>query len=250
MLNPKEIGASLKKAREKKSLSFEAAHKATRIQIKILKALEEGAAGEILPRLYLLLFLKKYALLLDLDPEKLAAEYKAFHTKKDEQILNIKRDPCTSDFVLQKWVVPVVGIIVAIFIIFSTLFLAAKVKSLFKTRKPKTTVTVIKKDALLDSKAFPIPQNKPIELALQSTQNVWMRVKTDDKIIFDGTLEAGKKKEWSSEKDLILWVARAEVLDFAINGKTVGKIGKGNIKNIQISRTGLKIGKKWLVKAK
>jgi len=67
MKNPKEIGEILKAARQKKGLTIDEAYNKTRIQPKIIRALEAGQIGEVLDKIYVLLFLKKYALFLGLD---------------------------------------------------------------------------------------------------------------------------------------------------------------------------------------
>ncbi|MFH1381130.1 MAG: RodZ domain-containing protein [Candidatus Omnitrophota bacterium] len=252
MRNPKEIGTSLKEARQKKSLSLEAAHKATRIQTTVLSALEEGRASETLPRIYLLLFLRKYAAFLNLDQDKIVADYKAANAKLDAQFLNIKRDPYTATGNLQIWIAPVVAITLVIIFAFFVLFLGIKVKALFRPRQPKeitTVTTAVKKETINKVKIFPISENKPIAIGLKSTSEVWMRAVSDDKIIFDGTLKNGETKELSSQNEIKLWLGRAEALNLTIDGKPIGVLGRGNLKNVYISRSGIKIGKKWLIKA-
>ena len=76
-----------------------------------------------------------------------------------------------------------------------------------------------------------------------------MKVKKGNKVAFVGVLKKNKEKTWSTDDSIELWVGRAEVLDFTINGKPIGKIGKGRIRRIRISRNGLKAGSKWLFKA-
>ena len=82
-MNPKEIGRKLKETREKRGLSIEGTYKATRMQPSIIAAIEEGKAEERLNRIYLLLFVKKYAFFLGLDGESLAANYKNFYERRE-----------------------------------------------------------------------------------------------------------------------------------------------------------------------
>ena len=75
-----------------------------------------------------------------------------------------------------------------------------------------------------------------------------MRVTKDGSLAFDGTLQKGRSMSWKADKKINLWVGRAEALKFTINGQGFKDIGKGTIRNIDISKEGLKVGNKWLFK--
>lgn len=258
MKNPKEIGGILKEAREKRGLNFDKIWRATRIQSKIVEAIEEGRAEEILNRVYAVLFLKKYAFFLNLDGEGLAKEYKAFYAVPEKQIIDISKKSRTAKINIRKLSLFLLSFALVVVFMFSVTLLGAKLKSFYKTRKlrpapvasriktpekPKTDAVKIKE------KIFPIPKSKPVSIALESADDVWVRIRDDKKVMFEGTLKKNEKKDWSTNNNMKLWVGRAEALDFIINGVSIGKIGEGNIKNIELSREGLKIGKKWLIKA-
>jgi len=246
MRDPKEIGKLLQETRQKKGFTIDEAYNKTRIQPKIIEALEEGMSGEVLGNVYTVLFLRKYASFLGLDSASLTANYKNFYTDKEEVALDIQKEPEGAKLDLTKWATPAISIGLVFVIIFFVLFLGLKLRSFRRARSEiKTETPLIAKSAV-----FPIPANKSIELVLQSTDKVWMKIKTDGKRAFEGTLPKGGKKKWSASDKLELWIGRAEALNFTINGKSIGNIGKGNIKNIQISRRGLKIRNKWLLKAK
>lgn len=252
MKSPKEIGKILKETRIHKGLSLEKIYKQTRIQSRIVEALEDGNADRLLSRVYVILFLKEYASFLDLDGTSLVADYKAFYTDEEKQILDITKEP-VAKIEPQKWMALLASLGLAFIFIFFTLFLGAKLKS---SRRPTPKVAYLatrparvipqKKTRDKTQTIFPIAENRAIVLTLRSTDDVWMKVKQDGKLVFEGILYKKRKKEWSANDRLELWVGRAEALDFTINQKSIGKVGKGRIKSIQISRQGLKIGNKWL----
>ena len=245
MENPKEIGEILKGTRQKKGLTIDEVYNKTRIQPKIIEALEEGTSGEVLGNVYTVLFLRKYASFLGLDSTGLAAAYKNFYTDKEEVVLDIEKEPKTVNVELAKWLAPAISVGLIFIAIFFIFFLGLKLRSFRSARKETTTLTISKPKP----RVFPIPGDRSIELVLESTDKVWMKVKKDGKYAFEGTLPKGGKKKWSADDKIELWVGRAEALNFTINGKSIGGVGKGNIKNIQISRRGLKIRNKWLLKA-
>ena len=84
---------------------------------------------------------------------------------------------------------------------------------------------------------------------LNSSEDVWLSIEEGGKTVFTGTLKKGDKKEIKSQKELELWIGRAEALSLTINGKHIGQIGRGTIKKVIINRQGLRIGKEWLFKA-
>lgn len=259
--SPKELGEILKKARQKKGLTIEKIYKQTRIQPTLIEALEQGRADEILDRVYILLFLKKYGSFLGLNGDGLARDYKTFYTDEEKVILDIHKAQTGINVVAQEWMrvaIPIGAIFIFVFLI---LFLGAKLKSFYITRRTTSIKEIASTTRIPEiipkylggkktQTIFPIPKDKPIDLTLRSTDEVWMKIEEDGKIVYTGTLIKNGTKKFSANDEIGLWVGRAEALKFTINGNSIGRIGKGNIRSIRISRRGLKIGDKWLLKAK
>jgi len=245
MKDPKEIGQVLKEARRKKGLTLEGVYKVTRIQPRVADLLEQGRGDELLNRIYILSFLRKYAFFLDLDGNALAAGYKKFYTSEEKQVLTISEDPPVASKEVQKWMTLAIIAGIAFLLVFFILLLGVRLRAArsapIPVPEPKSTARPITAKPL-----FPIPDKKPIELTLKGTDDVWMKVKSDGKKAFEGTLRKNEEKIVSAKKKITLWVGRAEALLFTINGMPIGKVGKGNIKNIRISRRGLDVGNKRL----
>ena len=251
MRTPREIGELFKNTRQKKGISIEKVCKLTHLQPNIVRALEDGTVDEVIGRIYVLLSLKKYASFLYLDPDAIAKDYKESYTTQEEQKFDINETSKKPERDLEKWLflAAFIGIIfISIFVIF---FLGIKVKAFYTNRaQRKAKVTVqevisVKKDTL-----FPIPKTASIKVMLKGKDPVWMEIRSDGKKVFTGTMDKGAKKEISAKKKIDLWIGRAEVLDITINNKHIGTIGKGKIRQAQITREGIKVGKKWLIQAK
>ena len=252
-----EIGKTLKDARQKKGITLEKIWNSTRIQSRIVEALETGTADNILSRVYVLLFLKKYAKLLDLDGAKLVEDYKSFYSVPEEPVLVLdKEEPRESNIDIKKWITVTASALGVILTVFLVLTVAIKVKSWFGARRRSSASLVAsratRESALPDSAAriFPIAKDRSIRLRLKSADNVWMKAWEDGRVSFEGTLEKNRTKNFTANKSIRLWAGRTEVVTFIINGVDIGAIGRGNNKNINVSREGLKIGKKWLIRAK
>lgn len=77
MASLQEVGQRLKQAREAQGLSLSEISVRTRITVRHLKALEEGAEGELPEVFYIRGFLKKYAEVVGLSPADVADAYRS-----------------------------------------------------------------------------------------------------------------------------------------------------------------------------
>jgi len=252
MKTPKEIGEILSTTRQKKDFSIEKVSKDTRIQPNIIRALEDGTAYDVVGKIYVMLFLKKYASYLYLDADSLSAEYKKVYDE-DKQLFNVASEPKDISAEGEKWTA--LAIFIAIFLVglVFVFLLSAKIISHYTAKKDtssKTEQTLPVKTKSKPKSTFSISEKKPIQTTLKATDEVWMQIKTDGKTTFTGILKKNATKKIKAKKNINLWVGRAEALKLIINGNTVDNIGKGAIKDIKISREGLKVKNKWLLRAK
>src|SRR3989304_3478187 len=73
------LGETLKESRQRHRLSLEEAAAATKISLKYLKAIEAEDYATLPASVYVKGFLRRYALFLDLDPEKILGLYPQAH---------------------------------------------------------------------------------------------------------------------------------------------------------------------------
>ncbi|MFH1836805.1 MAG: RodZ domain-containing protein [Candidatus Omnitrophota bacterium] len=84
-----------------------------------------------------------------------------------------------------------------------------------------------------------------LTLTLAARDKAWIHVTEGEKLLFSGILEKGTSKTWESEGRIDVWTGKAEMLDFTVNDKDMGKIASGVVKNIKVSPEGVKVGKTW-----
>lgn len=77
MLSLTELGNRLKEAREQKNISLDQLQSLTKIQKRYLIGIEEGNYDSMPGKFYVRAFIKQYAEVVGLDPEKIFEEYKA-----------------------------------------------------------------------------------------------------------------------------------------------------------------------------
>ncbi|MCK4463116.1 MAG: DUF4115 domain-containing protein [Candidatus Omnitrophica bacterium] len=245
MKSTREIGELLKNARTKKGLTIEKAYKKTRIHPGILRALEEGRVENLLNKIYIKGFLKKYSEFLGLDKDFIVREYARNLQDETEQKLYIDKDQPPKD-IIKYLNIGLSVLAVILFIVFASISIS-KMKSFFLNRAKKISTHLIAKKDITTKKPIEnsavTPASSKVSLSVKSFENVWIRVKKDGDIVFNGVLPKGSRESWVSDKRFDLRVGKLEALSFTVDSKFIGKIGSG-VKNVTIDREGIKIGKK------
>ena len=246
------IGGRLKKARIKKSVSLEDVYEKTKIHPRILTALEEDHAEETISPIYRKAFLRTYSRYLGLDSDEFIKKVledrepeKKFHPDTTGGVFKEERLARKTN--LKKILFPVIVFFSAVAVIFMIGFTGLKlikgVKNTFNRARvalaAKKTGTTAKESA----KFKPIPKNEKLVLGLKTSDEVWAQVKSDDKIVFRSILPKGSSEVWKADKSLSIWVGKAEAVRLTLNSQELGSPGKGTIKNIAITREGMKVGK-------
>ncbi len=245
MKSTREIGELLKKARTKKGLTIEKVYKKTRIHPGILRALEEGKVENLLNKVYIKGFIKKYSEFLGLDKDFIVREYARNLQDETEQKLYIDKDQPPKNII--KYLNIGLSILAVILFIMFVSISISKIKLFFLNRTDKISTHLIAKEDITTKEPIEnlaaTPASSKISLSVKSFEDVWMRVKKDGDIVFNGIFPKGSRESWVSDKRFDLRVGKLEVLSFTVDSKFIGKIGDG-VKNITIDREGIRIGKK------
>ena len=124
--------------------------------------------------------------------------------------------------------------------------------------KPAPPVVEPQKEEVKQETVLPAPapvKTKPaaaeaksseLVLTLRANDKAWVQLTEKEKTLFSGILESGKAKTWKSDGVVTVWTGKAEKLEFIVNGRDLGKIADGVVKNIKISSEGVRIGNKWV----
>ena len=258
------IGARLKQARQDKGVSLEQAQKDTRIHNRILAALEEGRPQEAVSgRVYIKSFIRKYADYLGLDGASLAEEYKGAPTIRRgsprERILIAAEKGSSFKFPAKKIIAAVVLIVVIFAGIKLVIFAGSKIhphtknfgvgvkKAESPKAKPKAVVKETPKEVpqqpAVTPAAVAVPKGENISLKIKAKSDVYLKIKTDGSVIYDGILKKGSAETWEAKDSLDISTSRAEAIAAELNGTTLGAFGKGVTKGILITRDGIKLPK-------
>lgn len=247
------IGAQLKSAREAKGFSLDDVHRQTKIHKKVLMAIEEDRTDAVLNPTYIKGFLKKYATFLGLDGNAITEEFTSLHTQAPQQVLMIEtEDEKAEKESFRKWTVPLIVASIAVVGLAFIIYLSLDLLNIIN-KKPTNGTTVKSEVTTVASKPKPIDYDKPaippvprsekLKLTIKANEDSWMQVKSDTEVIYQNILKKGSAETWVANDSIDLWVGNARGLDLDLNGRKLGSPGQGVIKDIRITRGGLKIEK-------
>lgn len=88
----------------------------------------------------------------------------------------------------------------------------------------------------------PANPNASIHAQLTAQEPVWVRVRSNGRYLFSGTLAASQTRTVDADGDVEVLVGNAAGLDIQLNGKPLGALGpKGQVRTIQLTSGGFKI---------
>lgn len=269
------IGNQLKKARQKKQVALDEVYQKTRIHSNVLNALEEDRFKQILNPTYARSFLKEYATYLGLDVKSILSEYDKLFPQERPKIAESapKKRSVFGEVDLTK-IAKYAGVIavsiLAIIILISLIrgvarginnisrqrALQTKQLKLVKAQEPvkvapAKSLPAKERIQKAPQKSGPKPISRPSEkiaigakerlrLTVTATDDVWIQLKVDGKMIFQNVLKKGTSEQWEADSSFTIWTGNAGAMQFSLNGNDLGAPGKGVKKGIVVTREGIK----------
>lgn len=240
------IGERLRSAREAKGLTLEEVCRVTKIQRSILEAIEADQVEEVLELAYARIFIKKYAAFLGLDGAGLVEEYVAIQGGLPQVSLSVEstssRQPAAP--ALRKVLVPAaVGLVGLIGLVFISQLAAGFLRSAASGPGRRPSVQPSSAAGSPPPSKPLIPLSKPLRLTINTSQEVWLQVKSDGTVVFQNVLPKGARESWVAKRELELWTGNAGAMDLSLNGKALGSLGRGVKKGVKVTHLGLEFPK-------
>lgn len=246
------IGNQLKEARSKKTLSLDDVYSRIKIHPRVLNLLEEGRFEKLPSPLFVKSFLKSYAEFLELSPENIIQAYEKEDQKDPEQVLFIKPVDAKPAASTPKNLLPgLVAICLIAAVGFCSFYLVKASTHFFKK---KTSIRASQKIPVQETKKiewlrsvergdYPTISSKtPLELKIHATDNVWLHITCDGKVLFQSILKRGSSESWSANKSIEVWTGNASSMNLVLNRLDLGSPGKGAVKKIILTREGARPG--------
>ncbi|MCL4499640.1 MAG: DUF4115 domain-containing protein [Chloroflexi bacterium] len=247
MNNTASIGSTLKQERDRKGLSLDDVHDATKITVHNLSALEEDRFDYFPNRVYARAFLRDYANYLGLDSGALLTDYEEKWGAAQE--IKIAPEPPRRS----AW--KAVGYMFLVMVVIVALGAAAYVYRAASERHRRVAkapsgatsanhkpagATLPKVEPILPKKPEaaqpgtpkpaepkPLPPPVPDKLTLQVSTLVddWVRITADGKKLYEGIIPAGKTQVWEAKKKIKIRAGKAGGVQLKLNGVTQPPLG-------------------------
>lgn len=258
ILNMSSLGDKLRDVRQEKNLTLSQAQKQTRIDITILKAIEDGRCDSVLSPTYVKSFLRKYSDFLGLDSLQILNEYMRLHPEMGSRTVNKLPAPEASSKDRSNIVSVIRLAAIGVIVIILAAFVGGKVvvhfkrpgmiKSVYasKAKRPAVQPSPSKKaprksTGPKNAAEISIPKNVSLKLLLKVNQTVLIKMKTDGNLLFERVLPKGTAEMFTAENAINIYVAKGEAIELVLNGKPLGPLEKGLLRNVEITRTGIKV---------
>lgn len=246
-------GAKLKRIRLEKGLSLEQVHKATKVHLNILKAIEEDNLVNFNP-VYIKGFIKIYCKSLGISPRDCIPDYKEEARIVKPAATGPSMPPTFALDLSAARIKPLLnaafpylkkGLIVLAVLILAVgiknfIFRPGKQKEKVKAQKPAVVKTELKPSAV----DYPIAASSGIRLViLAKDADCWIKLKSDGKVVFQNTLKKGRSESWQAKDRIELSLSNARAIELQINEKVISNLSrKGKaLKNIVITKDGLTV---------
>ncbi|HEY9692371.1 MAG TPA: RodZ domain-containing protein [Oculatellaceae cyanobacterium] len=246
----KDIGSRLRQFRQAQSLSLEDVASKTRIQARLLKAIEEGRI-DILPEpVYVQGFIKRFADAIGLDGEDLASEYPTWPS-----IFFIKPSWLSLPSAQLRPVHLYFSYILLVFLAVNALSAIVNKSAIHVSNadisEPKLEQPVTKSSQLQASlpdklhlnhsssskpaeitQAMAVSENttntEPVRVGVTVKAESWMRVVADGKTEFEGVLQQGDQRTWVAKEQLTVLAGNAGGVLIAFNDEKPKELGEPN----------------------
>lgn len=257
MNNIEGLGLYLKQLREERKIPVAQIAQALKTRSETIQAIEANDFQKIPAPTYVKGYLRSYAGYLGIDSEPILMEYNKQYPPPAKQIL-----------VPPEQIIPRVGLdiksaiksklfITAVSIIIFLIILTISMIHIFHKRH---AVKIIKeKEAPVQAAqsrqpkepektpaASPLintPISTPITLSAHPSDSVWLRVASDNKVIFEGILQKNQKESWQAQAEFKLRIGNPSKINLVLNNQPIGSIAPYGPVNVTINEKGIKVEK-------
>ncbi|MBW4538065.1 MAG: DUF4115 domain-containing protein [Myxacorys chilensis ATA2-1-KO14] len=231
-----ELGMRLRDLRQQKDIPLEEIAGKTRIQPRLLRAIEQGKLEELPEAVYIHSFLRQYANALGLNGVQFASEFPtisglpAFRSTRSWRSLPGAQLRPMHLYLL--YMVLIVAAVNGLSLLVNRSAQSPVATADLQTLRPIPSVMLgpVSPAQLSVSKVGaknqPKGVQKSVRLGVTLTEQSWVRVVADGKTEFEGVLLEGSQKTWSADKQLVIRAGNAGGVLVAFNDEQANIMGQ------------------------
>jgi cytoskeleton protein RodZ len=275
-----EFADELRAAREAKNISLTDLSASTKIQMKYLRAIENGEFS-FLPETYIRAFLRDYAKALQINPDAIIAKYEASMKKVAESVqvsqpepaepertppppadaprhlpeISRRLGPSLRELLIgqasqKKWLpVAALTLLIVVVALVAILTRSGRKESASETpfeqvMKEKELASLSQSDSIA---ATTVPsshlysRSDSLILEGRTSQDVWVRLAIDNDSSKEYLFRPNAVRTWKADQKFDVSLGNAGGIDFRLNGRELGTLGKSGavVRNVIITRNGV-----------
>lgn len=261
----KKLTDEFKSHREKREISLNLIHNKTRIDIKYLKAIEEGNF-DVMPQVYLRAFIKEYAKSIELDPDETLKKYEmaiagnyGVQESEEEKIEikeskgekkklvytseNLKGPDETSSKGNNNLLIGLSGAAAVIVILIIVSFFNNSSEPEIVKENPYENIleeNVQRFDAPAEE-ITPVEKLDSLSLVIATIDTSWIRILVDGEGEQEYIMKPDREKEFKASNEFVLLTGNAGGLELYLDGEKLEFDNpKGAIRNFLINRNGIR----------
>jgi cytoskeleton protein RodZ len=247
-----DIGAQLRSSREAKGLTLDALAHTTRVQSRILAAIERNDVSAVPPRPFGRGFVRAYAREIGLDPEQTARDYFAQFaplavTSGGTASRSAPGEPAISS---RGWAWATVGVLT----IGVVVALASRVSAPDAVRQQPSSNTIVgtsgagaaatsdtrpsapAADVKTPASVTTPVSARPLTVVLKTTGRCWVTASADGRRAIYRMLEPGTTETLEADRQIRIVVGDAGAITWTVNGREAGAIGsRGELKTVTLT---------------
>ncbi len=242
---PSGLGATLRRAREERSISLEQAARSTGIWERHLQALEGDAPLDEFPApAYARFFLREYAEFLGLDARAMVREFDRRHPPPEDTPLEPLPDP------RRHW--RMAGTVLTALCLVAFLAMAvvsggrSRTEARLPAESPGSGHSAVPATPAVSSRATAIVPHGPagrrgspvpspgVRAQIHVVQACWVQVTADGRVLVQRTLQPGTSASYRARHELQLVLGNAGGAELRVNGRSVATGGPGQVVRFDI----------------
>ncbi|MBI5230887.1 MAG: helix-turn-helix domain-containing protein [Coriobacteriales bacterium] len=243
------LGEILREQRTKLGLSLEQAEEATRIRARLLDMLENDDYDHLPNPGYVKGYVASYAKFLELDPLDMTDRYRRQIGDLHEHEINVAAEPVDLPTTREQHAIPWKTAVIVVAVIAVAALAVWGVVSLIRPSEPdipvlppkesveptKPTGSAEATSGKKTTKKKPAASTFALTVAVREGQRSWLRITVDEKVVYEGVLDGGNKKDYKVKKEAVVRIGAPGGVDITRNGEPV-EIPSGDIPTVTIKQ--------------
>jgi len=234
------LGQELKRERELRGISLREIADSTRINLRLLQALEEDKLDVIPGPFFVRAILRSYARSIGIDEHQVLNKYQEMYTFEEQlQYGESPERPRPRSRLFRRksvWITALAVAIIGLGLVLLYIFFLAPEKKppvSAKPAQPVAQIEVPKRNPPLEPEPV-VEDIKTLQLEMTFIEETWLHVYADGQSVWDGIKNKGESLEVRAEREVRLNIGNASGPDLTINGQKAKPLGPSGAVRLDI----------------